>query len=346
MKSLFAALFILIALIGVCYYWSEKTESKNVAERTSSTDSTDSSSLADSTVAPVSTPETEHATGEYIRLPDPPQETEEPKKKEIASEPAKDETPVITEPTELIPKPVNPVKPTKSVPKASDYYAAVANLKDTELKEGLHKIIRGHRVLSYGDLWGALRDLDGGDDAKVVLIYDRSQRSSSKNGGDQGDWNREHLWPRAYGVRRSSAANTDLHHIRASDVRINGKRGHLYFDETEGKDFSGKRYSSDLDSWEPPNEVKGDIARAMFYMTVRYEGNKEDNGEDPIDLELSNRPDSTKGVHGKLSILLRWHKADPVSDEERTRNDKVHRSYQGNRNPFIDHPEWVKRLYN
>lgn len=296
MKSLLSALFILIALIGVCYYWSEKMEPDDVSEGANSANSAD---------AAVPTPET-----------------------------AKEEAVI-----ELMPEPTEPIK---SFPKATGYYAAVANLKDAELKEGLHKIIRGHRVLSYRDLWEALRDLDRGDDAKVILIYDRSQRSHSKNGGNQGDWNREHLWPRAYGVRRSSPANTDLHHIRASDVRINGKRGHLYFDKTEGEDFLGKRYSSDPNSWEPPNEVKGDIARAMFYMAVRYEGNEAGS----IDLELSNVPDLTKGVHGKLSTLLRWHKTDPVSDEERTRNDKIHRSYQGNRNPFIDHPEWAEWVYN
>ena len=228
----------------------------------------------------------------------------------------------------------------KPPPVSSGYYVTTTGVGDEQLKETLHRIIRGHRVLTYGELWGALRDLDAGDEGMVVLIYARTQRDYGKNGGSQGDWNREHLWPRAYGISRSSAANTDLHHIRASDVGINASRGHLYFDETDGEDFSGTRYSADENSWEPPNEVKGDIARALFYMAVRYE--KEAGTPD---LELSNHPNIRGQILGNLSTLLGWHESDPVSDDERARNDKIHRSYQGNRNPFIDHPEWVARIF-
>ncbi|BDS08003.1 extracellular ribonuclease [Oceaniferula spumae] len=224
---------------------------------------------------------------------------------------------------------------------ASENYQDLEQLRGDELKQALHQRIRNHRVLTYAELWNALRDLDAGEDGKVVLIYQRSQRSSSENGGNQGDWNREHLWPRAYGIGRSSIANTDLHHIRASDVDVNAKRGHLYFDETDGEDYGGKRYSSDADSWEPPNEVKGDIARALFYMAVRYEGDE----ANATDLEISNTPDIKNRQLGKLSILLEWHHSDPVSDEERARNNKIYRSYQGNRNPFIDHPEFADRVF-
>jgi len=239
------------------------------------------------------------------------------------------------EPKERVPK-VTP-EPVKT----PDYYQTIGDLKGAELKSALNKLIRNHRILTYSELWGALRDLDAGDDGNVVLIYQRAQRSADANGGDQGDWNREHLWPRAYGIGRSSIANTDLHHIRASDVRTNSDRGHLYFDETDGEDFDGKKYSADVDSWEPPNEVKGDIARALFYMAVRYEKGEANSA----DLELSEKPDINQRQHGKLSVLLNWHKADPVSDEERERNNKIQRSYQGNRNPFIDHPEYADRIF-
>ena len=76
-------------------------------------------------------------------------------------------------------------------------------------------------------------------------------------------------------------------------------------------------------------------------MAVRYE-----KGEaNAADLELSNTPDISKRQHGKLSVLLKWHQFDPVSAQERKRNDKIHRSYQGNRNPFIDHPEYADRIF-
>ena len=61
--------------------------------------------------------------------------------------------------------------------------------------------------------------------------------------------------------------------------------------------------------------------------------------------ELSDSPSMETGVHGKLSVLLKWHKNDPVSDLEKVRNNKIHRSYQGNRNPFIDHPEWADGVF-
>lgn len=222
-----------------------------------------------------------------------------------------------------------------------DYYQGLDHLSGQELKTALHQRIRRHRVLKYSELWEALRDLDAGAVGNVLLIYQQRNRSNAKNGGNQGDWNREHLWPRAYGIGRSSISNTDLHHIRASDVGINGQRGHLYFDETDGEDFGGQTFSHDTDSWEPPNQVKGDIARALFYMAVRYEAGEANS----TDLELSNTPDFKKRQLGKLSTLLQWHRTDPVSDQERQRNQKIHRHYQGNRNPFIDHPEYAERIF-
>ncbi|MBK1854104.1 endonuclease [Verrucomicrobiaceae bacterium 5K15] len=222
-----------------------------------------------------------------------------------------------------------------------DYYQGLDHLSGQELKTALHQRIRHQRVFKYSELWEALRDLDAGAEGNVLLIYQQRHRSNAKNGGNQGDWNREHLWPRAYGIGRSSIANTDLHHIRASDVGINGQRGHLYFDETDGEDFGGQTFSHDTDSWEPPNQVKGDIARALFYMAVRYEAGE----ANATDLELSNTPDFKKRQLGKLSTLLQWHRTDPVSDQERQRNQKIHRHYQGNRNPFIDHPEYAERIF-
>lgn len=312
MKVLIASLLILILVFSISYWMSEPSEPNTPSEPAQST-SAESARPA----------QPEHAEGVAVHV-----------KPEIVE----DHAPKTVDPPEPSP-PIN--KPIDPVPVVSGYYQAVNGLTGSDFKKGLHQIIRGHRALSYGELWEALRDIDRGDEGNVILIYDRTQRSHTKNGGDQGDWNREHLWPRGYGVRRSSSANTDLHHIRASDVGINGKRGHLYFDETDGDDFSGKRYSFDMDSWEPPNQVKGDIARALFYMAVRYEGAESGS----VDLELSDEPDMKKGVHGKLSTLLTWHQNDPVSDHEKTRNNKIYRNYQGNRNPFIDHPEWVAKIF-
>ncbi|MDA6131057.1 endonuclease, partial [Escherichia coli] len=75
----------------------------------------------------------------------------------------------------------------------------------------------------------------------------------------------------------------------------------------------------------------------LFYMAVRYEG---DSGE--VDLELNNQVNNGSApYHGKMSVLLKWHKEDPVDDNERRRNEIIYSDYQHNRNPFIDHPEWA-----
>ncbi|MCK5689457.1 endonuclease, partial [Myxococcota bacterium] len=108
-------------------------------------------------------------------------------------------------------------------------------------------------------------------------------------------------------------------------------------------------------SFEPRDAVKGDSARAAFYMAVRYEGNYEGVDVPTLDLELVEAIPSllgtdglpTNGAHisnpqfGKLSTLLQWHSDDPPDAKEVARNDIIFRRFQGNRNPFVDHPEWA-----
>lgn len=111
--------------------------------------------------------------------------------------------------------------------------------------------------------------------------------------------------------------------------------GELYVD---GDGPTGCR--SDSDSWEPRPEVRGDVARALFYMAVRYE-------DEDLDLELTEdaRGQQDKApLHGVASTLMRWHEQDPTDDAERLRNDRVE-ELQGNRNPFIDRPEFVARIW-
>jgi hypothetical protein len=143
---------------------------------------------------------------------------------------------------------------------------------------------------------------------------------------------------------------SDLHNLRPSDYQVNSERGHKFFDESDQTETpyadpahpEAPLSTADTDSWEPPETVKGDIARAMFYMAIRNEG---DGGEP--DLELTDdladiTPDNAK--MGKLTTLLVWHLIDPVSAAEQLRNDGVF-THQGNRNPFVDHPEWVTEIW-
>ena len=89
--------------------------------------------------------------------------------------------------------------------------------------------------------------------------------------------------------------------------------------------------------------MKGDVARMIFYMTVRYEG---DDSEPDLELtETLQRKSSKAPLHARLSVLLEWHLNDPVDDIERRRSDIIY-SYQGNRNPFIDNPEYVGMIWD
>jgi len=90
----------------------------------------------------------------------------------------------------------------------------------------------------------------------------------------------------------------------------------------------------------PRNEEKGMLARAMFYMAVRYEGD-----DATPDLKLSDNPNSATYTFGKLSDLLAWHRQYPVTEAERLRNHTIYTSYQHNRNPFVDDPDYAEMIF-
>ncbi|MCM3722871.1 endonuclease [Solibacillus isronensis] len=229
-------------------------------------------------------------------------------------------------------------------PSTGAYYDAAIGKTGTALKSALHNIIDDHTEISYSNVWTALRetDEDPNNSNNVILLYTGRSQSKFTNGGNVNDWNREHVWAKSHGsFGTSMGAGTDLHHLRPTDVSVNGTRSNLDFDNggNEHSEASGNYYDSD--SWEPRDSVKGDVARMLFYMAVRYEG---DSGE--VDLELNNKVNNgTAPYHGKLSVLLQWHKQDPVDNFERTRNEIIYTDYQHNRNPFIDHPEWASAIW-
>ncbi len=222
------------------------------------------------------------------------------------------------------------------------YYDSAAGLEGNSLKSALHNIIKGHTELSYDDLWNVLKesDEDPNNSNNFILIY--TGRSIPKSSA-YPDWNREHVWAKSHGsFDTDPPAGTDAHHIRPADVSVNSDRGSLDFDNGGTQNSEATECYYDSDSWEPRDAVKGDVARMMFYMVVRYEGDASDNGG--IDLELVDYTGTSGSVFGKLSTLLQWNEADPVDDFERHKNEIVY-SYQHNRNPFIDHPEWVNCIW-
>lgn len=232
----------------------------------------------------------------------------------------------------------------------ANYYADAAGLSGSALRTALHIIIsRNYNRLSYSQVWTALQytDEDPQNSQHVILFY--TGRSADKNdrvgqsGYDNDSWNREHLWAKSHGFPNSSQYGyTDIHHLRPSDQTVNSDRGNKDFDEGGSPQGEAPGTYTDSNSFEPRDAVKGDVARSLFYMAVRYDGT---DGNMP-NLHLVNNTQSGSGdpAIGVLCILYQWHQDDPVDAFEQRRNDRV-QSLQGNRNPFIDNPQWVTSIW-
>lgn len=230
-------------------------------------------------------------------------------------------------------------------------------------------------VLGFADEdHNATVDLDPNVSERVWMVY-RNNSFVKVPGFENMEYNREHTWPQSRGFSSpaNNAPRTDAHHLMLSDVGYNGTRGNKFFDNcnpsidntctslqtteydgdgdgvTEGGNtgttYPGNSNWTNNSVFEVWDFRKGDIARAMFYLDVRYEGLGEvdSTGTTEPNLVLVETPTSGPNM-GRLSTLLEWHLADPVDDIERERNEVVF-SYQGNRNPFIDHPEWVACIF-
>jgi endonuclease I len=218
------------------------------------------------------------------------------------------------------------------------YYQSAKGLRGTELREALHDIIDDHTIIKYSKTREAMALLheDPRNSKKLIQIY--TQRSVAKK--DTEKWNREHLWPRARGnTDKRGPDDSDLHHLFPSDYDVNAERASLLYDITSPPRLSS-RWSMDNDSFQPPAKVTGDIARALFYMAVRYDGS---------DRQTSNLTLVSKDFHGAemghLKTLIKWHLADPPDAFERRRNDLIFEKFQHNRNPFIDFPELVSAIW-
>lgn len=246
------------------------------------------------------------------------------------------------------------------------YYAAAEGLNGTALKAALHGIIRNHRIIPYTsfltDAWDALKELDEdpANPANVRLIYSGGSVPKWDTSGDgnpsisEDSWEREHLWVRSSGVGSTGADTSDLFNLRPIRGSVNSSRNNRLYDQADPfhptdpartppncPECLYDYYNGQGSIWTPRPSEKGDLARAMFYMAVRYDG----RDADTVDLELSDDPNAPAGVFGYLSTLLQWHIDDPVNEEERLRNHLVYTKYQYNRNPFVDRPEMVAKVF-
>ncbi|CAM5705139.1 Ribonuclease OS=Streptomyces alboniger OX=132473 GN=CP975_29185 PE=4 SV=1 [Streptomyces alboniger] len=224
------------------------------------------------------------------------------------------------------------------------YYQDALGKTGPALKSALHTIVSEQTKLSYAQVWDALKttDQDPANSANVILLYTGSSRAKSANGGDQGDWNREHVWAKSHGdFGTSTGPGTDIHHLRPEDVTVNSIRGNKDFDNGGSAVSGAPGNLTDGDSFEPRDAVKGDVARMILYMAVRYDG---ESGFP--DLEPNDKVDNGSApAIGRLSVLKQWNDEDPPDAFEKNRNQIIFDKYQHNRNPFIDHPEWVSAVW-
>ena len=239
------------------------------------------------------------------------------------------------------------------------YYDAASGKSGSTLKSALNDIIDGHTEYPYTstgtDVWDILKvsDRDPNNSSNVICIYTQYSIDAAQEYNDGNGWSREHVWAKSHGdFGTTTGTGTDLHNLKPEDVSVNSTRNNKDFDDggtivTDSSPPAG--YDGTLDcytttyTWEPPDGVKGDVARIIFYMVTRYEG---ENGE--VDLEMVDYADSAPNLeplHGVQSTLYAWHVADPVDSFEQNRNEVIY-GYQGNRNPFIDHPEYVESIWN
>lgn len=234
----------------------------------------------------------------------------------------------------------------------ANYYAPAQGLTGAALQAALQNIIDDHVVIDYGTIDDVMQVIDeaAGDSTKVRLVYSNANLPKTSN-NIAGGWNREHIWPRSDGVGDEGPDYSDIHHLFPCKDTVNSLRSNLPFDEgttvLHTDPFAPESYS-DGNSWEPLDRDKGLVARALLYMMVRYDGSDALTG----DLVLADNP-SPVGTMGVLSTVLAWHKNVPPDSYERSRNDAIYTGVmvgsvmraQGNRNPFIDFPQFADAIY-
>lgn len=230
---------------------------------------------------------------------------------------------------------------------APSYYESVRGLKGIDLKNALHELIDGHEEFSYNSSINDYMkeyDVDINNPNNIMLVY---TGSASKN----TSFNKEHVWAKSHGdFGTAKGAGSDLHNLRPSYEQINSSRGNKDFAEggTEYENYPGNYSTSS--TFEPRDDFKGDVARTIFYMATRYD-------DSSLDLEVESPTDTSRyldlssgasGVHGDFDDLYSWATSgiDPVDDYEVNRNNIIYEDYQHNRNPFVDHPEFIIMIYD
>lgn len=241
------------------------------------------------------------------------------------------------------------------------YYAAAAGSTGEGLRTALRNIIRGHIELSYtpglwnayyttdvkpnGKLWDVYADKPGSS-AAYEYILGADQCGSVSPSAENNCYNREHTWPQSK-FGSTAPMQTDLYIVYPTDYYVNFSRGDLPYGKagTATKTFTnGGKIGSNIypgapggSCYEPIDSFKGDLARNYFYVSTCY---KNDSGA----FATWEMATGARLKPWAAQMLLEWHHMDPVSKKETDRNNAVY-ALQGNRNPFIDRPEYADCIW-
>ncbi len=238
------------------------------------------------------------------------------------------------------------------------YYTSENGLSGSKLQQALRNIIDDHNTQTYIPLWSAFEDTDKRPSGRVWDMYSdvpggiqpyqfTFYSAQCGNYSCKGDcYNREHSFPRSWFGDDVYPMYSDLFHLYPTDGYINGKRGNFPYGEVNNASrtsLNGSKLGNNTypgyggTVFELIDGYKGDFARTYFYMATRYLG--EDNGWPGSPMVGGSQPEAWA-----LSMLFGSHKDDPVDQKEGARNDVVY-DIQDNRNPFIDHPEYVDAIW-
>lgn len=224
---------------------------------------------------------------------------------------------------------------------ATSYYSGISDSAyGTSLKSSLRTLIsKQSYTSSYDDCKdpNIVKKTDGNaNNSKIVLFWSGLETAVAWDGGNT--WNREHVWPQSQGWFTTSGAGSDLHHIRPVDSSVNSSHNNHPYGEVSTNDYchtSKYNGSITIDAkcgggyFEPSDSKKGDTARIIFYLLVRYS----QSDSYPI-----------TNVAQSMDMLLEWNRLDPVDESEQRRNEAVY-DIQGNRNPFIDNSFYADLIW-
>lgn len=249
-----------------------------------------------------------------------------------------------------------------------EYYEEASGLEGFQLKTALFMIIsQGHEHRPYGDIWLFFNDYELTEEGYIRDIFSDCDFEFGRpdvTGGNQDPglggnleceyYNREHSFPRSYFGGNFNPMFTDIHHIFPADKFVNNTRSTYVFANVNNPTFISQNGSKLGPSatpgitetvFEVADEYKGDIARAYFYMATRYENLIADWVGNNSDGDLLLNGTSSQAYHQwAIDLLYEWHINDPVDQHEIERNNAAF-LFQGNRNPFIDNPEYVCKIW-